>query len=207
MEFQTVVNKRKMIRSFEEKEIPKVVLDRILRNMFKGPSAGFSQGIEVLVLDKKEDRERFYEQWGSKEERKKSYDKWPNLENAPVIIIVCSHKQTYLDRYAEPDKGWEDKDENRWPVPFWHIDAGMAALLGLLTVVDENLGAVFTGISNMDLVYKEFDIPRDYTPIGAISIGYPIANDPKSPSLKRGRRSLTQVIHYNSWNTHREDPI
>jgi hypothetical protein len=57
-----------------------------------------------------------------------------------------SSKRIYLDRYARPDKGWTDRDETRWPVPFWHIDTGMATPLILLTAVDEGLGAVYFGI-------------------------------------------------------------
>lgn len=199
MEFQSVINRRKMIRSFSAKEVEKSKIDRITKNIFKGPSAGFSQGIEILVLTDEEGREKFYSQWGTKEERRKSYAKWPNMENAALIIVVCSHKDTYLNRYAEPDKGWTEKDENRWPVPYWHIDAGMAALLGLLTVVDEQLGAVFTGCSDLNYVREQFNIPHDYTPIGGILIGYPISDDPQSPSLKRGRRKLEKVIHYEKW--------
>lgn len=197
MEFQDVINKRKMIRSFQNKEIEEDKLQRILRNMFKGPSAGFSQGIEILVLQNREDRERFYHQWGPKIDRKKGFN-WPNMENASVIIIVCSHKNAYLNRYAESDKGVTDKDESWWPAPYWDIDAGMAALLGLLTVVDEGLGAVFTGIS-VDYVKSEFNIPQEYSPIGTILIGYPEENDQPSPSLKRGRRKLENVIHHGSW--------
>ena len=199
MEFQSVVNKRKMIRSFLEKPIPKEVLDRILKNTFKGPSAGFSQGFEVLVLDTLEARNKFYGMYGSKEERRETFTKWDKIENAPIILIVCAHKQAYLDRYAESDKGWTDKDEKRWPVPFWHIDAGMASLLALLTIVDEELGAVFTGVFDKDFARKQFGIPEEYTPMGAISIGYPADSDPQSPSLKRGHRSLENIVHYGQW--------
>ncbi len=198
MEFQKVINKRKMIRSFKEKEVPKDKLDRILNNMFRGPSAGFSQGIEVIVLQDQKEKELFYDLWGTKEERRKSYNKWPKLENANIILIVCSHKNAYLDRYAESDKGWTDRDEKRWPVPFWHIDAGMASLLGLLTVVDEELGAVFTGCDTEN-TQRNFNIPHEYTPIGSILIGYPEDEDTPSPSLKRGRRKLDQIVHYGKW--------
>ena len=61
MEFQKVINKRKMIRSFKDKTIPKAKLDRILNNMFRGPSAGFSQGIEVIVLQDQNGKELFYD--------------------------------------------------------------------------------------------------------------------------------------------------
>ena len=74
-------------------------------------------------------------------------DEVPELvTTAPLVIVPMSAKRVYLDRYAEPDKGWTDRDEQRWPVPFWHIDTGMAALLILLTVVDEGLGALYFGI-------------------------------------------------------------
>ena len=41
---------------------------------------------------------------------------------------------------AAADKGWTDRDESRWPVPYWYIDTGFTALLILLAVVDEGLG-------------------------------------------------------------------
>jgi len=45
-----------------------------------------------------------------------------------LLIVPMSDKSAYLDRYAEPDKGWTDRDESRWPVPYWDVDAGMASL-------------------------------------------------------------------------------
>ena len=194
-----VVNKRKMIRSFLDIPIPEKILDRIVKNAFKGPSAGFSQGIEMLILDNSKDKERYLRMYGTKEDRQKAMSKWPTIEDAPVFIVILSHKETYLNRYAEADKGWMDKDESRWPVPYWDIDAGMAGLLVLLTVVDSELGAVFTGVFDQDYFRKEFNIPEGYTAVGSIAIGYPAPNDEPSYSLKRGRRDLNNVIHYNNW--------
>jgi len=106
----------------------------------------------------------------------------------------------YLDRYAAPDKGWTDRDEARWPVPYWHIDAGFASLLVLLGAVDAELGACFFGIppERFDAYRAAFDVPVEFTPIGAISIGYP-APDRRSPSLKRGRRPVADVAHRGRW--------
>ena len=58
------------------------------------------------------------------------------MRTAPVIVVPLSCKDIYLDRYAQADKGWTDRDEGRWPVPYWDIDTGMAALLILQTAVD-----------------------------------------------------------------------
>jgi nitroreductase len=117
-----------------------------------------------------------------------------------VVIVALSCKRAYLDRYAEPDKGWTDRDEARWPVPYWDIDTGMAALLILQTVTDKGLGACFFGIppGQHDAFRAEFQVPADYTPIGAITVGHR-APDVKSGSLKRGRRPLDDVVHRGSW--------
>jgi nitroreductase len=117
------------------------------------------------------------------------------MRRAPVIIVPMSSKRAYLDRYAEPDKGWTDRDETRWPAPYWDIDTGMAALLMLLTVTDEGLGACFFGIppEQIQPFREAFGVPEDYQPIGHR------APDRRSPSLKRGRRSTSEVIHRGRW--------
>jgi hypothetical protein len=97
------------------------------------------------------------------------------MRRAPVIVVPHSSRDVYLDRYAAPDKGWTDRDEARWPVPYWHIDAGFASLLILLGAVDAELGACFFGSPPEHLAtYREaFGVPESYTPIGAITLGYP----------------------------------
>jgi nitroreductase len=122
------------------------------------------------------------------------------MRRAPLLVVPLSNKSAYLDRYAEPDKGWTDRDEARWPVPYWHIDTGFAALLILLTAVDEGLGACFFGVppAATSGLLAAFGIPEDYAPIGAITVGYR-APDRPSPSLRRGRRPAEQVVHRGRW--------
>lgn len=197
MEFQKVVNKRKMIRSFSNQPIEDEKIEKIINNFFKCPSAGFSQGFELLVLKSKEDVKRYFDCLGSIEER--ISEKWVKLANAKVIMIPIAHKQTYLDRYAQPDKGWTDKSEIHWPVPFWLTDTAMGTMIVLLTVVDLDLGAVFVGLSKEKEIRNEFNIPEEYKPIGAILIGYPEKNDPQSPSLARGRRKKEDVVRFGNF--------
>lgn len=196
MDFQQVVRARRMVRNFEDRPIPAEATARILANMQRGPSAGFSQGFEFLVLEGPEQTARF---WAAvSPDRRWEAMGWPGVYNAPLVIVPLSHKQAYLDRYAADDKGWADRDERRWPVPYWDIDTGFAALLALLTAVDVGLGALFFGITDHDALRSAFGVPQAYTPIGAICIGYP-APDRPSASLKRGRRAATDVIHRGQW--------
>ena len=200
MEFQDVVKHRKMIRSYTDQPIPEEKIQKIIDNFFKGPSAGFSQGILLLVLKEQKDIERYFNCLGTKEARNQGImSKWSKMENAKVILIPIAHKDTYLERYAQPDKGWTDKSELHWPVPFWLTDTAMASMIALLTVVDLGLGALFVGLSEEPAIRKEFNIPDEFKPIGAIIIGNPDSSDPPSPSLKRGRRKKENIVHYGNF--------
>jgi nitroreductase len=198
MEFQRVVDRRRMVRNYSDRAVDPAAVDRILSNALHAPSAGFSQGWAFLLLDDEPTVARF---WACTTPDSDGMDAWSEgMRRAPVIIVPLSCKREYLERYAAPDKGWTDMDESRWPVPYWDIDAGMAALLMLLTVTDEDLGACFFGIppEMMAAFRSEFGVPDDYTPIGALSIGHR-AEDRPSPSLKRGRRSTGEVVHHSRW--------
>ena len=194
MEFQDVIRKRKMVRSFTTEPVDPAVVELIMENAIRAPSAGFSQGWGFLLLDQPEDVERFWQvTWPERDNTG-----WPGLFNAPVIVVPMSHKQAYLDRYAEPDKGWTDKDDRRWPSPFWTIDTSFAAQNILLTVVDQGLGALYFGITDIPKFRATFGVPEEYDPVGAIAIGHP-APDRPSPSLKRGRRPVENVVHRGRW--------
>lgn len=198
MEFQEVVRRRRMVRNFDDRPVPTEVVERLLDNARRAPSAGFSQGWAFLVLDGPAETARFWDAVFPVE-RRQSF-RYPGLFRAPLIIVPLAHKQAYLDRYAEPDKGWSDRAESHWPAPYWHIDTGFATMIMLLTAIDADLGALFFGIfpHNIAPFRAAFGVPESYDPIGAIALGYP-APDERSPSLKRGRRTIDEVVHRGHW--------
>jgi nitroreductase len=204
MELDKVVRRRRMVRNYDpDRPVPAEVVDRLLDYAIHAPSAGFSQGWAFLVLEDDADRARFWA--ASTPEDAGVPGTWlTGMRRAPLIIVPHSNKGAYLDRYAAPDKGWTDRDEARWPVPYWHIDAGFASLLMLLGAVDAGLGACFFGIPPQSLAtYRAaFGVPAEYVPIGAVTIGYPAA-DRRSPSLRRGRRGVDEVVHRGRWELSR----
>jgi len=204
MEYADVVRRRRMVRDYDpDRPVPAQVYQRLLGYAVRAPSAGFSQGWGFLVLSTAADRERF---WAATTEPDAAADSWlAGMRRAPLIVVAHGNRDIYLDRYAEADKGWTDRDESRWPVPYWHIDAGFASLLILLGAVDEGLGACFFGVPPAYTArYREaFGVPPGYAPVGAITVGYP-APDRRSPSLRRGRRGVDEVVHYGRWGQLRE---
>jgi nitroreductase len=191
VEFQDVVRKRRMVRRFHaDRPVPAEVVDRILRNATRGPSAGFSQGQAFLVLE----GEQLQKFWALRPSGN-------GVSTAPLLIVPFAAKHVYLDRYAQPDKGWTDRDEARWPVPFWFIDTGMATLLMLQTVVDEGLGALYFGIMPEDVQpFRElYGVPAEYEPIGAVAIGYSDEEKQSGSPTRRKRFDLGDVVHRGSW--------
>jgi nitroreductase len=199
MEFRDVVRRRRMVRDYDpDRPVPAEMRERLLEHAIRAPSAGFSQGWAFLVLETAEERDRF---WAATTDGG-TPDGWlTRMRRAPLLVVPLSHKAAYLDRYAEPDKGWTDRDEARWPVPYWDVDTGMASLLMLLTAVDEGLAAAFFGVppERVEAFRTAFGVPEAYRPVGCLSIGYAGAEDRRSPSLKRGRRGVEEVVHRGRW--------
>jgi nitroreductase len=198
MEFDTVLRRRRMCRSFKDRPLPPEVVDRILAAARRAPSAGFSQGWAFVVLEGPEQTGRFWEMASEPEWRAKP--NWPGLLRAPVIILPLTHEQAYRDRYSEPDKGAIPPEDQVWPVPYWLVDTSMATLLILLAAVNEGLGALLFDVHHgRQALLADLDVPGGYEPIGAIAIGYPDGHDRPSPSLTRGHRPEADVIHRGRW--------
>ena len=183
-----------MVRTYDPGS---VVADDVLHRMLdlatRAPSAGFSQGRDLLVLR----GGALTCFWDETTDPHTPADRWlQGMRTAPVVVLFLSDPGRYLDRYAEPDKGSGDRDGASWPIPYWDVDTGMAAMVLLLAAVDEGLGACFFGVppERHDAVRTAFSIPADRRVVGAVSVGRP-APDRRSPSLRRGRRPLAEVVH------------
>lgn len=211
-----MIRRRRMVRHYADRPLAPEVIERVLASALRAPSAGFSQGWAFLAITDPADRARF---WPFVPTR---VAQTPTMQDAPLVVVPLAHKAAYLARYAQPDKGWQDRAEARWPVPYWYIDTAMASLMMLLTAVDEGLGACFFGImpqqgEQFDAAVEvpahtaafraEFGVPEEYVPIGAITVGYR-ADDlpPQNPSAAQRRRGVDQVVHRGQWGRHRPLP-
>lgn len=197
MDFVDVVRKRRMVRHFTPEPVPQETIDRIVRLAQRTPSAGFSQGVAFVSVTDGAVRKQVAQIAG--EEGYVAGGFHPFVSEAPVQIIICTSEKVYKDRYREADKRPDpDAPDLEWPVPYWHTDAGCALMLLLLAAVNEGLAGAFVGVWDQQGLQQLLGIPEHFLPIGVAMIGYG-AQDVPSPSLKRGRRNLEDVLHRERW--------
>ncbi len=204
MEWHDVVRSRRMVRDFTDEPVDAVVLRQLLDDARRTPSAGFTQGLDWLVLNGPAQTAMFWDVTLPVSERPEF--RWPGLLRAPVIVLPLVDRGAYVGRYSEPDKAHSGLGHgaDRWPVPFWDVDAGMAAMALLYGVVDAGLGALFFGIfrSENELL-ADLGVPSGIRPIGAMAIGHRpdtgrIGQREGSPA-RRPRRSIEDMVHEGRW--------
>ncbi len=196
MSLHDIVRKRRMTRNFTDEPVAWEVVERIVDNARRGPSAGYSQGMAFVAVTDDAMRARIAEIGG--EEWYVGAGHEPFMSRAPIHLVITTSEEIYNQRYNEPDKKAKGQEEIGWPIPYWHTDAGAAMMLVLLSAVDEGLGSAFIGVKDPTELQRALDIPDEHLPIGVVFIGH-AAPDVKSGSLKRGRRPLETVLHRERW--------
>jgi nitroreductase len=205
VEFAEVVRGRRMCRDFDGLPVERATVDELLDTARRAPSAGFSQGTGFLVLDEPTDLTRFWDVTLPAGVRKTFG--FPGLLRAPVVVIPLAREQTYVDRYAEPDKARAGLGETAaaWTVPYWLVDTSFATMTLLLGAVDAGLGALFYGLDDYGPVCATFGIGPDWQPIGVVAIGHPRVDAALAPvrpvgsAASRPRRAFDDVVRRGSW--------
>ncbi|HSL59932.1 MAG TPA: nitroreductase family protein [Acidimicrobiales bacterium] len=200
MELQDAIDRRRMVRSFTDEAVAPAVVDRLLANARRAPSAGNTQGWSFLVLEGPEQTARFWDV-SLPPERRAGFA-WPGLLRAPVLVVPLAEPDAYVARYAEPDKvaSGLGVGADAWPVAYWDVDTAFATMSLLLTVVDAGLGALFFGLFGRErAVLDAFGVPADRRAIGAVAIGHPAGDERPGRSAARPRRDDHEVVHRGHW--------
>ena len=156
-----------------------------------------------LVLEGPEQTRRYWDTTLPVGPQRESFGFAPLLA-APALVVVLAHPRAYVDRYREPDKAATGLGEgaDRWPVPYWTVDASFAAMLIQLAAIDAGLGVLFFGpFDHAREVLPALGVPDDYEAIGTMAFGWP--DEPgdarAGTSASRPRRPAAEVVHWGGW--------
>ena len=195
MELSEILARRRMVRGYRRDAVPRDAIERIVSTVRRAPSAGFSQGQRLLVVTEQATRDALGDLFGARE--------W--VSEAPVLIVVGVREDDYHDRYRKPDK-LVDGQEIEWPVPYWHFDAGAAAMLILLAAIDEGYAAGLFGVFAEAIApFKQLlHIPDDVAVTCCITIGKPADDsswDALTSRLTQARKPVDDLVHWERWAT------
>src|SRR5829696_6884901 len=193
------MRRRRMVRAYDGRAVEPAVVDRVLDAGRRAPSAGNSQGLDLVVLTGREETARYWDVALPAGPARDGF-RWQGLLAAPVVVLPVVTPAAYAARYAEPDKAATGLGSvEAWPVPYWLVDGGMAVLSMLLTAADEGLGALFFGLFDRERpVLDALGVPADRRGLGVVAIGHPAPDEPGT-SVGRPRRPLDDVVHRGRW--------
>ena len=203
MEFRDVLTRRRSVRTYADRPVPRDVLERIANAaVVWPPSAGFSQGLRIVVVTDPQTRRRIATVAMEDELAAKGRPRWKAA--APVHFVVLTREEDYHARYQAQDKlqitGGREID---WPAPYWYVDAGAAAMTLMLAAIDEGLDTAIFGVTDLPGLREALGLPDDVLFVAVVTAGYPVGtDDPASRDasvLTRRRKARAEVVRWERW--------
>lgn len=199
MDLDDAIRTRRMVRAFTSEPVDDRTVDELCDLARRAPSAGRSQGLDLLVLAGAEQVGAYWDV--TLPPSRRAGFRWPGLVAAPVLVLVITDPDAYVRRYGEDDKAATGlgAGPDAWPVPYWWVDAGAAVEHLLLGAVDRGLGACLFGLFDHEpAVAQTFGIPDGRRIVAAVALGHPAPDEP-GRSARRPRRPLDDVVHRGRW--------
>ena len=199
MEFYEVINKRRSIRQFEDREIPREVLERILDAGLKAPSSNHQRRWELVTLTDKAvilDLAKFIRPYPCRIQEPKTpqqemfkiaYPRQRTMIEEAACVILPYFKQKYALNCDKNGYGLMDYGAA------WALVENM-----LLAATAEGLGSVvhIPVKKEPEQINAFFKIPDGYYLPALIVIGY-TAKDALLPSQVKA--TVADKVHWNQW--------
>jgi F420 biosynthesis protein FbiB-like protein len=175
-----IIRTRRSIRRYQDRPIPREILERLLEAAIWAPSAHNRQPWRFVVVTRAEDRRRLAEAMAARLRRDLEADgvapevieadvarSLTRLTGAPALILVC---MTMIDMDTYPDAKRQEA-ERIMAVQ----SVAMAAQNALLAAHAQGLGACWmcAPLFSGDVVRETLDLSDDLEPQGLIALGFP----------------------------------
>lgn len=194
-EYFEMMDKRRSVREYSEKPIPKEVIDNIIKTASSAPSGAHKQPWTFCVISDPEIKKQI--RIAAEKEEKESYesrmpDSWkedleplgtdwrkPFLETAPYLIIVFK-------------KAYDLKDGVKRNNYYVNESVGLASGFLISAIHNAGLVTLTHTPSPMNFLQKILDRPQNERPFLLLPIGY-AADEVEVPELKRKDLSDVRV--------------
>jgi nitroreductase len=198
MDYWEVVKKRRSIRKFQERRVPKAIIDALIETARMAPSGGNSQAWQFGVVTDKDIIRRLAHAAGEQ--------MW--IAQAPLVIALCGDVSWNLAKLTEDDFSLGVNRERFTPEFIEYLrkypDQRAVSLLFnnsapllpgehiFLTAVNFGLSACWVGHLDIKEASKILHLPEQYACLFLMPVGYE-----KEEPARIKRKGITEVAFQN----------
>ena len=168
MDVMEAITRRRSVRSFQPRDIPGDVADRLLECAILAPSGGNRQPWFFYVVNDASAKQRLVDA---------AYGQ-SFVAQAPLVIVVCADPARSGARYGA-------RGSSLYAIQ----DTAAAVQNMLLAATSMGYGSCWIGAFDEHKVAEVIDCPEDLRPVAMVLVGY-AAEEPKTPK----RRGLSEVV-------------
>ncbi len=151
MDVEKAIMERYSVRSFQEKEIPKEIIDKIKKAIWISPSADNRQPYRFVFVKDKTTKNRLVQEG-------KTYR---FVKDAPLVLVAV----------ANPDEAYPYIGNEREPV--YLLDIGIALSQANLIATENGIGGCWVIVFDEEKIKEILNIPKNYKVIALFPMGYP----------------------------------
>ena len=178
-EFFQVLEQRRSIRKYEDRDVSEDQVRRVLEAVKWSPSWANTQCWEIIVVRDPAIRAGLQETIAPKNPATKA------ISAAPVVLALCGRLGT---------SGYYDKQVTTKFGDWCLFDLGIASQSICLAAHDLGLGTVIVGLFDHDRAKQVLKVPEGRELVALIPLGYP-AKPPPAPK----RREVDEFLHLEQY--------
>ncbi len=175
METLECIKTRRSIRTYDRKDVPTDLIEKILEYGTMAPSTGNTQPWEFIVVKDREIKNKLFD----------ASLKQEHVRDAPVLIIVCADIEKAKQRYKERGE------------KLYSIQNTAACIQNILLAAhDLGLGTCWVGAFEEKEVSTILEIPKRLRPVAIITLGFPLEYEKPRKIERIPYRNITWVEKY-----------
>jgi nitroreductase len=169
MNVSQAIKSRRSIRLYQEKEVEKEKLDKVLEAARIAPSANNRQEWKFIVVKDKDTRERVANASSGQ----------TFIGQAPIVIVACATESQSIMTCGQPR---------------YTVDVSIAMSFMILQAQEVGLGTCWIGAFNESSVKEILGIPDDIRVVAITPLGYP-----SQDTAARPRKEIEQIICFDKY--------
>ena len=177
MEFDSIIKKRRSVRSFRAKKVDWKLVLTAIDTAIQGPFAGNQNNLRFLIIESSDLIKKI-----------SSLTRQPWISSAPTLILVCSD-DTYLEKlYGQRGQIYSRQQ------------AGAAINTILFKLVDLGLAACWVGEYSDDILKESLKIPQHVEIEAVIAAGYHgTSPETGKRAIRKYKRPLENSVYWGKW--------